>query len=112
MVRADHEKALTLGKHLLSLAESTQDEDLLLQAHNALGLAFFFEGDFADSREHLERCLALYDLEKHRSLAFSYASTIDAARPETRLSNQQCSRAINFRRAGSVLGEALGTTAA
>jgi predicted ATPase/class 3 adenylate cyclase len=73
VVRADHEKALTLGKHLLSLAESAQDEALLVQAHNALGLAFFFQGDFAASREHLERCLALYDHEKHRSLAFSYA---------------------------------------
>jgi len=73
VVRADHEKALTLGKHLLSLAESAQDEALLLQAHNALGLAFFFQGDFAASREHLERCISRYDLEKHRSLAFSYA---------------------------------------
>ena len=73
VVRAEHEKALTLGKHLLSLAESAQDRALLLQAHNALGLAFFFQGDFAASREHLERCLALYDLEQHRSLAFTYA---------------------------------------
>jgi predicted ATPase/class 3 adenylate cyclase len=73
VVRADHEKALTLGEHLLSLAESAQDEALLLQAHNALGLAFFFQGDFAASREHLERCISMYDLERHRSLAFSYA---------------------------------------
>jgi predicted ATPase/class 3 adenylate cyclase len=73
VVRADHEKALTLGKRLLSLAESAQDGALLLQAHNALGLAFFFQGDFAASREHLERCCSMYDLEKHRSLAFSYA---------------------------------------
>ena len=73
VVRADHEKALTLGKHLLTLAESAQDRALLLQAHNALGLAFFFQGDFASSREHLERCISMYDLEKHRSLAFSYA---------------------------------------
>ncbi|MGA9722128.1 MAG: adenylate/guanylate cyclase domain-containing protein [Candidatus Binatus sp.] len=73
VVRADHEKALNLGKHLLSLAESAQGEALLLQAHNALGLAFFFQGEFAASREHLERSISLYDLEKHRSLAFSYA---------------------------------------
>jgi predicted ATPase/class 3 adenylate cyclase len=73
VVRADHEKALTFGKHLLSLAESAHDGALLLQAHNALGLAFFFQGDFAASHEHLERCFAMYDLEKHRSLAFSYA---------------------------------------
>jgi predicted ATPase len=73
VVRADHENALTFGKHLLSLAESAQDEALLLQAHNALGLAFFFQGDFTASREHLECCFFRYDLEKHRSLAFSYS---------------------------------------
>jgi predicted ATPase/class 3 adenylate cyclase len=73
VVRADHEKALTLGKHLLRLAENAQDRALLLQAHNALGLALFFQGDFATAREHLERCFALYDPEQDRSLAFSYA---------------------------------------
>jgi predicted ATPase/class 3 adenylate cyclase len=73
VVRADHKKALTLGKHLLSLAESAQDQALLLQAHNALGLALFFQGDFAEAREHLERCLEMYDSKQHRSLAFSYA---------------------------------------
>src|SRR5271168_134339 len=73
VVRADHEKALALGKHLLILAENTRDRALLLQAHNALGLAFFFQGDFAATRDHLERCMALYDVEQHRALAFSYA---------------------------------------
>ena len=73
VVRAEHEKALALAKHLLSLAESARDRVLLLQAHNALGLAFFFQGDFGAACEHLERCFALYDLEQHRSLAFSYA---------------------------------------
>jgi predicted ATPase len=73
VVRADHEKALSLGKHLLSLAESAQDRALLVQAHNAMGLALFFQGDFAAAREHLERCSDLYDLDQHRSLAFAYA---------------------------------------
>ena len=73
VVRADHKKALALGKHLLGLAESAQDRALLVQAHNALGLALFFQGDFAAAREHLERCFALYDLEQHRSMVFSYA---------------------------------------
>ena len=73
VVRADHEKALSLGKQLLSLAESAQDRGLLLQAHNALGLSLFFQGDFAAAREHLERCCALYDLERHRLMVFSYA---------------------------------------
>jgi class 3 adenylate cyclase/predicted ATPase len=73
VVRADHEKALLLGKHLLSLAESSQDRALLVQAHNALGLVLFFRGEFAAARDHLEQCFALYGVEEHRSLAFSYA---------------------------------------
>jgi class 3 adenylate cyclase/predicted ATPase len=73
VVRADHEKALALGKDLLSLAERAQDRALLVQAHNALGLVLFFRGDFAAARDRLEQSLALYDVEQHRSLAFSYA---------------------------------------
>ncbi len=73
LVRADHEKAFTLAKHLLSLAESAQDHALLLQAHNALGLVRFFQGDFAEARDHLERCFALYDSDQDRSLALFYA---------------------------------------
>jgi predicted ATPase len=73
VVRADHEKAFTLAKQLLSLAESAQDRALLLLAHNVLGQSLFFQGDFAAGSEHLERCIALYDLQEHRSLAFSYA---------------------------------------
>jgi class 3 adenylate cyclase/predicted ATPase len=73
VVRADHEKALSLARDLLSLAESAQDRAVLLQAHNALGLVHFFRGDFGSAREHLEQCFALYDVEQHRSLTFSYA---------------------------------------
>jgi predicted ATPase len=73
VVRADHQKALALGGDLLASAESAQDQALLVQAHNALGLAFFFQGDFAAAREHLERCIALYDPRQHSTLAFSYA---------------------------------------
>jgi predicted ATPase len=73
LVRADHQKAQALGEHLLRVAEGAQDEALLVQAHNALGLTFFFQGHFAAAREHLERCLALYDPQRHSNLAFSYA---------------------------------------
>jgi hypothetical protein len=54
-------------------------EALVLQAHNALGLALFFQGDFAAAREHLEQSFALYDLEQHRLLAFSYAGMLREA---------------------------------
>jgi DNA-binding winged helix-turn-helix (wHTH) protein/predicted ATPase len=73
IVRAEHEKALGLAEHLLRVAERANDEALLLQAHNALGMTYFFRGDFAAANEHLAQCLALYDPQHHNTLAFSYA---------------------------------------
>jgi predicted ATPase len=73
VVRAEHEKALELAERLLRVAEGAQDRALLVQAHNALGLSLFFQGNFAASHEHLERCLGLYDPQQHSALSFSYA---------------------------------------
>jgi class 3 adenylate cyclase/predicted ATPase len=73
VVRADHEKALALGKNLLALAEIAKDRALLVESHNALGLIFFFRGEFATAHQHLERCLSLYDPKRHGTLSFSYA---------------------------------------
>jgi predicted ATPase len=41
-----------------------------------LGLSLFFQGDFASSHEHLERCLALYDPQQHSTLAIGYAGQV------------------------------------
>jgi DNA-binding winged helix-turn-helix (wHTH) protein/predicted ATPase len=73
VVRAEHEKALELAERLLRVAEGAQDRALLVQAHNALGLSLFFQGNFAASHEHLERCLGLYDPQQHSALSFWYA---------------------------------------
>jgi tetratricopeptide (TPR) repeat protein len=73
VVRAQHEKAFGLGEHLLRVAEIAQNQALLLQAHNALGLSRFFQGNFAASHEHLEKCREFYDPQRHSTLAFSYA---------------------------------------
>jgi class 3 adenylate cyclase/predicted ATPase len=71
-LRAEYKTARELGEQLLSLAQSTQDPALLLEAHSALGAVLFHLGEFVPAREHLAQGFALYDLQQHRSHAFLY----------------------------------------
>ena len=63
VVRAELQMALELGEQLLSLAQSEQDQALLLEAHHALGVSLFWLGDMAPARAHLEQGIALYLLQ-------------------------------------------------
>jgi class 3 adenylate cyclase/predicted ATPase len=59
ITRADMATAKDIAGRLLSQAESMRHPPALLAAHFALGLTYFFLGDFATSREHLEESIAL-----------------------------------------------------
>jgi predicted ATPase/class 3 adenylate cyclase len=72
VVRAELPVARALGEQLFSLAESQPDSTLVLEAHQILGLSLFYLGEFAPAWKHLERCIALYDPQQHRALAFLY----------------------------------------
>ena len=55
------------------MAEATGDPAILLAAHNALGVASFYGGEFEAALAHLERGIELYDPTAHspnRSPAF------------------------------------------
>jgi predicted ATPase/DNA-binding winged helix-turn-helix (wHTH) protein len=71
-VRAEFHTAHELGEQLLHLAQQTQDPELLMEAHLALGNALFWRGDFVSARARLERVNALYDPLQHRSHTFLY----------------------------------------
>jgi predicted ATPase len=71
-VRAEHHTALELGDRLDGLAEKLSDTSYLLEVRLALGVGYLFTGELQSSREHLEKCLQLYDPERHATLAFSY----------------------------------------
>ncbi|HKR40449.1 MAG TPA: adenylate/guanylate cyclase domain-containing protein, partial [Paraburkholderia sp.] len=71
-LRADHVTARELGERMLRLAQKTQDPGLLVEAHSALGVNLFFQGDFASARAHLEQVIALYDPEQHHEHALLY----------------------------------------
>jgi predicted ATPase/DNA-binding winged helix-turn-helix (wHTH) protein len=72
LTRAELHTARALGEQLFRLAEASQDATLLLQAHQVLGITFFFQGEFVAAHEHLQQALTLYDPYQHRPLAFLY----------------------------------------
>ncbi len=70
--RGELQMARELGEQLLRLAQSAQDPLLLMEAHSAPGVTLFWLGELALARAHLEQSIALYDLQRDRSLAFRY----------------------------------------
>jgi class 3 adenylate cyclase/predicted ATPase len=66
-IRGDSRTAYELGEQLLRLAERVQDTSQLLEAHNAIGGALFWMGDFPRAAEHFEEVIRLYDPQKHRA---------------------------------------------
>ena len=77
-VRTELQTALELGERLISLAQSVQDLDILLAAHNRLGTALSYHGELLAACTHLEPSIALYDPQKHSSRAFFYGTNLKA----------------------------------
>jgi len=67
--RADLRTAHELGAQLLSLAHRAQDPVALMEAHRALGQTLLQIGEIPSALEHLEKGIALYDPQQHRSVA-------------------------------------------
>jgi hypothetical protein len=61
-----------IAQELLDLAERQGDPALLLEARHALSPPTLWVGEPAAARQHAEQGIALYDQERHRSLAFLY----------------------------------------
>ena len=57
--------ARDVGTRLATMAEATGDPAILLAAHNVLGLASFYRGEFEAALDHSERGIALYDPKAH-----------------------------------------------
>jgi DNA-binding NtrC family response regulator/predicted ATPase len=68
--RAKFRPAQALELQLYELAQRRQDPALLLLSHQALGTSRYWLGEFAQARTHLQQGIALYDLTRHRALAF------------------------------------------
>jgi predicted ATPase len=72
VIRAEHQMTLELGEQCLQLAQRVQDEALLLEAHLALGLSWFYPGNPTLACTHLEHTITLYNPEQHHVLAYRY----------------------------------------
>jgi class 3 adenylate cyclase/predicted ATPase len=72
LVRAELDRSLEIAEELLRAAQEQDETAPLVMGHRAVGFASFHRGELVPAREHLERALALYDPQQHRSLAFLY----------------------------------------
>ena len=71
--RGEIDTAVDLGRRLLVLAQRTDDDGLLLEAHHALWSTRFAQGDLVAARDHAARGIALYDA-RYASLADTYGN--------------------------------------
>jgi class 3 adenylate cyclase/tetratricopeptide (TPR) repeat protein/ABC-type transport system involved in cytochrome c biogenesis ATPase subunit len=71
-VSSDHQTARGLGERCVGLAEDARDDAVMLEACFALGGSLMLMGDFATARGHIERAIALYDIDRHSALRFEY----------------------------------------
>jgi len=82
-IRGDLAKAHALSVNLLKIASPRQDNETseqavqrtgyLIEAHRAMAQTMFYQGRFAESHDHLERGLRLYDPSLHGPLAERHA---------------------------------------
>jgi predicted ATPase len=73
VVRAEHADAREIAEDLLHSAEREQDVAGLMVGYRAAGIGALWRGKPVEARGHLEQTIALYDPERHRSLASLYA---------------------------------------
>lgn len=70
--RADLDVARALGERLLAVAQRAGDSGIVLQAHHALWTPLFLQGELSLARDHVTQGIALYDADRHASLAALY----------------------------------------
>lgn len=72
--RGEIDVAHGFGKRLLALARHTDDPGLLIEAHHALWATLFARGELVAARDHVAEAVALYDPDRHASLAALYGN--------------------------------------
>lgn len=66
LTRGEYIAARDCAENLLRLSEKQHDTSAMLLGHCAMGASLYFLGEFASSRHHQERVLAIYAPETHR----------------------------------------------
>ncbi len=71
--RSEHRDGEAIAETLLASARQADDTDLLLQAHHAAWTTCLYTGRLAAACEHINRGIALYDVDAHGQHALVYA---------------------------------------
>ncbi|HEU4370622.1 MAG TPA: AAA family ATPase [Methylomirabilota bacterium] len=72
--RGEIDRAHEFATRLLALARPTNDPGLLIEAHHALWATCFARGELEAAGDHVTQGLALYDADRHASLAAVYGN--------------------------------------
>ncbi len=72
LVRADRAANESLAQQLLDLADRAGDSSLLVEAHGAASLTRFYSGDLSACRQHAEKTISVYRLDRHSANVFVY----------------------------------------
>ncbi len=64
-VRGPSRAARDIGQRLFAMSKGSDDQAVVLAAHNAMGVAAFYAGEFEEALAHLEQGIALYDPAQH-----------------------------------------------
>jgi tetratricopeptide (TPR) repeat protein len=67
LLRGDLQTASKQAQDLLAVAEQTQKNLFLLNAHVAMALSLFYQGHFQTAHDHLEHAIPHYEFAYHRS---------------------------------------------
>ena len=74
LVRAEHKTAVDLAGQLIDLAETIDDDALILEAYLARGVSALFVGELDEARSRLEQGVSMYDPLRHQALSLTYGS--------------------------------------
>lgn len=72
VVSGNHQESLDLARRFLNLAETSGNDDLLLEADLINGIALFFVGETSTACRHLEAVVGRYDKERHASHRYQF----------------------------------------
>jgi class 3 adenylate cyclase/predicted ATPase len=74
LLKGDLIKALNISELLYSWAQTSKNDDLLLEATRSIGVTLFHMGSIETGLEHLQQGLSIYDPTKHKSHAQIYGT--------------------------------------
>jgi class 3 adenylate cyclase/predicted ATPase len=70
LVKGDQHQGLEFAERMMAFARKLGDEGLVLEADFSLGLSHYYMGRLARAREHLDRAVSTYVIEKHHPNCF------------------------------------------